>query len=968
MKRCFFLIIISVTTLIGCIDGTQMNPMNQDFLRSKSQSTKNMLPIIISAPSNQTIQISKPVSFTVKASRGALKYQWKKDNIEIPGAISSTYRIAAASINDNGTYQVVVSNSAGSVITDGAILKVYDDIAPLAPLTLKTTDLARGIVGTAYNETLFADGGKPPYLWSISEGNLQSGLALNAIKGVIEGTPDVAKTSTLTFQVKDSNGSTNNKTPFNWSIANGSLQSGLHFSSDTGMISGTPKEGGIANITIKVVDSANNSATQDLSIFISDLAIKTTTLPNVTTGSDYSQLLTAEGGEQPYLWSITPDNGLPAGLILDSNTGNISGSSLSQGVSDFTINVEDRLGSIASQAITITTLDWTIPVPTPFDVSVYGLTDIQQPGSRIFYISADGSDPSDTETPLKQIYFWNGNHIIDATGSTTGADGELYGTDPMNPTGLIRPYKSWPFVAPRRTGWGIGAAKVGAPWDGTSYKAPGGGEFRYGFPDWWLFKRGDTFNLKADYLSFAQKTAPSLTETSGGSLTLPGGANASKTQVMGAYGNLNDPRPRFINPNSTTFLIQSNRVPPKHIIYLSLHFDGRGTVTSNGFSFRDLPAESENILLEDIWLEALGGSDIQHVSAQITLRRALITDGFSIGKGHVQGLYTSGNRDAKIRIEQSILMRNGFKNGDPAIDWPPSGAQTWNIFNRNMYLSGECNNMVCGVFDTISLIGASGDQFRPGMRVERNFFYQGYLALGAHGGYPDSDGPTGSFIDNILQRFVGSGTNDNRGHPGWGIELTSGSYKVEMARNIVTGAQHEAKSYGLYISALNWYCYSHNFEYATRNNNIYDNIFDTGTAPAAINISDGEGENCNQGWTFPGVTNNQITNNILINNTKKESVYKPSPALIGTTNDTLFIDNALYANRTTAAAELRWPDTERTLKTYLQSLGITVTSEDGFIEYFHEAKQQRRGYWRTEYTSRPLINYIREGFAMPHLP
>ena len=615
---------------------------------------------------------------------------------------------------------------------------------------------------------------------------------------------------------------------------------------------------------------------------------------------------------------------------------------------------------------------WTIPTPIAFDSSIYGLTDYRQTGSRLFYISNSGSDPSGAKSPTGQIYFWDGTQIVDATGSSTGDGDVAYGTDPMNPSGPIKPYKRWAYVAPRRTSFGMSNAKVGAPWDGTSFKSPGRGDFRSGFPDWWLFKRGDNFDMQAEFLSFAQETDPSLTSTTGGSLSIPGGNSASQIQVVGAYGDLAQARPRFTNPNSGIFLTPFSSI--KHAAYLSLHFDGRGSnnTTALGLSFSGHTNASVNILLEDLWLEALGGNSIKG-ALEITVRRVLITDGFNkIGeKAHIQGLYTSGTRDARIRIEESILLRNGFKHGDPELSWPPSGDQTWNIFDRNMYLSGECDNDVCGVFDTVSMIGASGDQFRPGMRLERNFFYQGYLSMGASGGYPDSDGPTGTILDNVLQRFKGTGTNDNRGHPGWGIELSSGAYKVEVARNIVTGAQYPIGNYGFKLNNLGWYCYAHTFKYATRENNVHDNVFDTGAASAAIRVLDGSGnemadenDRCGPPPGTPGTTGNQVVNNVLINAGITESEYIAQTNSEAIPNDTVFSDNDMYTNRATAAAVRGWVDPERTLKTYLGTLGVSVTSDDGFIEYFNEAKKQRRGYWREEYTARPLVNYMRGGFGM----
>jgi hypothetical protein len=67
-------------------------------------------------------------------------------------------------------------------------------------------------------------------------------------------------------------------------------------------------------------------------------------------------------------------------------------------------------------------------------------------GSRLYYISTEHGDDATAE-----IYFWNGTNIIDASGSTLGSDGQPYGTDPMNPSGKIKEYKNWFYVAPRRT-------------------------------------------------------------------------------------------------------------------------------------------------------------------------------------------------------------------------------------------------------------------------------------------------------------------------------------------------------------------------------------------------------------------------------------------------------------------------------------------------------------------------------------
>jgi hypothetical protein len=287
------------------------------------------------------------------------------------------------------------------------------------------------------------------------------------------------------------------------------------------------------------------------------------------------------------------------------------------------------------------------------------------------------------------------------------------------------------------------------------------------------------------------------------------------------------------------------------------------------------------------------------------------------------------------------------------------------MFSRNLYINGETNSMQSGLFNSVSMLGASGDQFRPGMRVERNFFYQGYVAMGARGGYADAAGATGSILDNVLQRFVGSGTDNNLGQPGWGFQLGGGAYAVEVARNIVTGAQHPATSYALQLLPLYQECYAP-FKYATRANQIHDNVLDSGSANGAINVTDGTTNAC-YGLVLPGVRENLAADNTLINAKGQVSEYAPVGAATGTLNDTAYQRNRMFPNRAYAAASLGWTGPDRTLRSYLVANGVAVSSPDGFPEYFAKATLQRRGQWRAQWSAPMMVNYFRSGFGMPAL-
>lgn len=600
---------------------------------------------------------------------------------------------------------------------------------------------------------------------------------------------------------------------------------------------------------------------------------------------------------------------------------------------------------------------WTVPVPSQRDATV-PLRSLQQPGSRLFYISAaTGLDATG------DIYFWDGAQIIDSAGSAADAAGVAYGSDPMNPSAAVKAFKRWAYVGPRQNGSDIGT------------HSPMGSTFvttRAGYPDWWLFKRSETFDLSDDILSFEREVKPTVV-TSNTSLSISGGRSATERQIVGAYGDVCAPRPRFIRPQFG-FVQNVARVGTPHfrnVAYLSLHFDGhdRAPPGRNHAAVLMLghAAESINVLFEDMWFDGTLGATVTLTNgAKVTLRRVLVTDSFQPATvpTHVQGIFYSGSRAGMLRIEESILLRNGFTKGDPRDAWPPSGTQIWDHFSRNLYLSGETDNMRSGMFDSVSMIGASGDQFRPGMRVERNFFYQGYVSMGAARGYPDAEGPTGTMVDNVQQRFVGTGTNSNVGQPGWGMDLHTGAYAVEVLRNVVTGAQHAGTGPAF---GLNSVCY----KVATRSNRVRDNIFESQKNSAPVRVTDGVAGATPAGcfpWQFPGVTLNDVSNNILISPSGKEWSYVPSGAAVGTVNDTTYSGNKLYASRADAATALGWPDPNRTLRTYLVEAGIPVASNDGFVEYFNAATRMQRGMWRPDLTARPIVNHVRGGFGMEPLP
>lgn len=113
------------------------------------------------------------------------------------GAITGTPTGSAGTSN----FTVQATDSLGQTATKALSITILP-----APLNITTTSLPNGTVGVAYNSTVAATGGTPPYTWTITVGALPAGLTLNASTGAITGTPSATGTSNFTVHVVDSSG------------------------------------------------------------------------------------------------------------------------------------------------------------------------------------------------------------------------------------------------------------------------------------------------------------------------------------------------------------------------------------------------------------------------------------------------------------------------------------------------------------------------------------------------------------------------------------------------------------------------------------------------------------------------------------------------------------------------------------------------------------------------------------------
>lgn len=147
--------------------------------------------------------------------------------------------------------------------------------------------------------------------------------------------------------------------PYSWSVVSGTLPNGLNFASD-GTISGTPTTAtGTPSpvFTVQVTDSTGDTATRDMTIGVQPVVdIPVQTLPDGEEGVTYLQSITVTGGVAPYTEWLVTSGSLPTGLLLDPDTGEISGvpPSASSGTYNFSVSMKDALGGIDIQPLYIT--------------------------------------------------------------------------------------------------------------------------------------------------------------------------------------------------------------------------------------------------------------------------------------------------------------------------------------------------------------------------------------------------------------------------------------------------------------------------------------------------------------------------------------------------------------------------------------------------------------------------------------
>ena len=328
--------------------------------------------------------------------------------------------------------------------------------------------------------------------------------------------------------------------------------------------------------------------------------------------------------------------------------------------------------------------------------------------SRIVYIANNGNDVAAASVYGRGYYL--------------PGDSEV-GADPTQPVGAVVAYRN-----PQE------ALKV--------LRGTGLNNVHPGFPEWILFRRGNTFPdsiLNGNYTYWGGAT-PSFGSTTSSFWTwawtgssfsyeagLYRGRSATEPFVISAWGPVSEPRPVF--PDGFFAKISNS-------VVASIDVQNRS----------GLQYIATTMLIEDSRSQGHGMISVSYggPTVNLTLRRCVFTDGWNPG-GHNSAPFLGVKEGTRITFEECVFDRNGYKeNPNAPQTWTAShvslltagqlpvgtGVQptrTW--FDRNWYLSGQAGRTLRVRGNIAARTGGGAEQFRSGGVAERNLFLFGHNGI-----------------------------------------------------------------------------------------------------------------------------------------------------------------------------------------------------------------------------------------------
>lgn len=132
-------------------------------------------------PASRTVAVGSNVTFTASASgTPSPTFQWRKDGVVIPAAVGVSFTLTNVQLGQAGAYSVAATNSAGTTVSESAILTVNSTaVGSPAFTTLPTASVTVGIGSTVvFNSTAT---GATAYRWQRNNGDLLNATSANLV-------------------------------------------------------------------------------------------------------------------------------------------------------------------------------------------------------------------------------------------------------------------------------------------------------------------------------------------------------------------------------------------------------------------------------------------------------------------------------------------------------------------------------------------------------------------------------------------------------------------------------------------------------------------------------------------------------------------------------------------------------------------------------------------------------------------
>ena len=297
--RCFTLIVLLIwlTALTACsgFSSGQPNPSTASLSISPTSAT------VASNGTQQfaaTVQNSSNTSVTWSASAGTIS----RTGLFVAPAVTNRTTVILTAVLSNSSVQ------ASAIITVNPASQTSSlSILPSAP--------PDATAKRSYSASFSATGGKVPYQWNFASGTVPPGLKLNSSSGLLTGTPGAPGRFSFAVTVEDSSGqnathsfqltvkpadgnpppplsiatsalpaatagrayaaplsATGGQIPYRWSLASGTLPTGIQLNSASGLFSGTTQASGGFSFEVMVQDASGQTATQVLGLTVNSVA------------------------------------------------------------------------------------------------------------------------------------------------------------------------------------------------------------------------------------------------------------------------------------------------------------------------------------------------------------------------------------------------------------------------------------------------------------------------------------------------------------------------------------------------------------------------------------------------------------------------------------------------------------------------------------------------------------------------